>query len=70
MPKRSDPPSFHVRLPEALQKRLKVAAAENERSLNAEIVERLAGSFHLSESDRVKASRLAAELVALLDEGS
>ena len=69
MPKRTEPPSFHIRLPAALLKRLKIAAAENGRSFNAECVERLAGSFELSERDRTKATRLAAELLAVLEAG-
>ena len=35
MPDQIDPPSFHVRLPAALQKRLKIAAVESDRSMNA-----------------------------------
>lgn len=36
---------FRLRLPDGMRERLKVAAAENRRSMNAEIVHRLDMSF-------------------------
>jgi plasmid stability protein len=64
-----DASSFHVRLQPDLMKRLKVAAAENERSINAEISARLAGSFDLSDDDRQKAVNLLTQAVDLLTKG-
>ncbi len=40
-----DDPKFIVRLPSELKERLQDAAREGKRSMNAEIVERLQGSF-------------------------
>lgn len=65
----SEPPSFHVRLTPALMKRIKIAAVENERSINAEISARLDRSFDLGDDDRAKAVKLLAETLALLDKG-
>ncbi|RUT99242.1 Arc family DNA-binding protein, partial [Mesorhizobium sp. M7A.T.Ca.TU.009.02.1.1] len=45
-------PTFHARLPASLLKRLKIAAAEEGRSMNAEIVERLVKSFGLTAVER------------------
>lgn len=64
-----DPPSFHVRLTAALQKRLKISAAENERSMNAEIVARLERSFDLTDAERDKAKALLTEALAIIDRG-
>jgi hypothetical protein len=69
MPKRTDPPSFHVRLPPELLQRVKLAAVENRRSFNEEFVWRIASTFELAENDRRKATRLAAELLAVLEDG-
>ena len=66
---RSDP-SFHVRLPAAMQKRLRLAAAENGRSINAEILARLEGSLDLDASDRGRALALLKQAAALLEKGS
>ena len=41
-------PQFRIRLPAELKARVEGAAAENQRSLNAEIVHRLESSFHFS----------------------
>lgn len=56
---RSDPPSFHVRLPSELKERLQAVRGSN--SLNREIVERLERTF---ESDR--ADQLAEALQPLM----
>jgi len=63
----SEPPSFHVRLSASLLKRLKISAAENGRSMNAEIAARLEQSYELAAADRAKAAALLAQLQALLD---
>lgn len=64
-----DPPSFHLRLPPRLLKQVKVAAAENDRSMNAEIVARIERSFTLGEDDRARAVKLLAEALVVLDKG-
>jgi hypothetical protein len=66
----SDPPSFHLRLTPPLQKRIKLAAVENERSMNAEILARLERSFAENDVDRAKAVKLLADAISLLDKGS
>lgn len=65
-----DKPSFHLRLTPALRKRIRVAAAENERSINAEIAARLERSFTAGDEDRMKAAKLLAEAASILDKGS
>ncbi|TPM06797.1 MULTISPECIES: Arc family DNA-binding protein [unclassified Mesorhizobium] len=59
----------HVRLTPALKKRLKVAAAENGRSLNEEIVTRLESSFELTNDVRGKVKDLLGQAIAELVEG-
>lgn len=66
----SHTPSFHIRLPVALQKRLKIAAAENNRSINAELLARIERSFELEATDRGRAVALLAEAMALLEKGN
>ncbi|MER8380677.1 Arc family DNA-binding protein [Mesorhizobium sp. M1399] len=66
---RSDP-SFHVRLPAAMQKRLKMAAAENDRSINAEILARLERSLELDAADLGQALALLKQATVLLEKGS
>ncbi|RUV69665.1 MAG: Arc family DNA-binding protein [Mesorhizobium sp.] len=63
----SDNPSFHLRLTPALRKRIRLAAVENERSINAEISARLERSFSLDEEDRAKAVKLLTEAILVLD---
>jgi hypothetical protein len=67
------PPSdrliIHVRVTPSLLKRIKVAAAESERSMNAEIAARLERSFSAEDATRTEAMRLIAEGLALLDKG-
>jgi len=60
---------IHIRITPELLKRLKVAAAKGERSLNAEVVTRLERSFSLDSSDRDEAIRLLAEVSAIIDRG-
>ncbi|NGO50472.1 Arc family DNA-binding protein [Allomesorhizobium camelthorni] len=64
-----DKPSFHLRLTPALRKRIRVAAAENERSINAEIAARLERSFSPDDEDRSKAVRLLTDALSILDKG-
>lgn len=65
----SDPPSFHIRLSPALMKRIKLAAVENNRSINAEMAVRLENSFALAESSRQEIRDLLSEAIAVLDKG-
>lgn len=46
------PPSYPLRMPQELRERLTEAAKANNRSMNAEIVARLEGSFANKEVDR------------------
>lgn len=73
-------PQYKLRMPAELRDKLKKAAKENHRSMNAEMVARLQESFEMggtktSESDRELEDRLIARLLArmaekqLLDEG-
>ncbi|MFC6487327.1 Arc family DNA-binding protein [Nitratireductor sp. GCM10026969] len=66
----SEPPSFHLRLSADLMKRIKLAAVENDRSINAEIAARLERSFDLTDGDREIALKLLADTVAILSKGS
>jgi hypothetical protein len=60
---------IHIRITPELLKRIKRAAVENERSLNAEVTSRLERSFSLDNSDRDDALKLLADVVALIDKG-
>lgn len=62
-------PTFLTRLPPDILKRIKISAAENDRSMNMEIVARLRRSFAESDADRQRAVRLLAEALAVLDKG-
>ncbi|TPN57142.1 Arc family DNA-binding protein [Mesorhizobium sp. B1-1-7] len=66
MPERLD---SHIRLTPDLKKRLKVAAAENGRSLNEEVVTRLEGSFELTSDGRAKLKGLLAQALRELESG-
>lgn len=66
----TDPSSFHLRLPPALQKQIKLAAVENDRSITAEIVARLERTFADSDADRAKAVKLLGDALSILDKGS
>ncbi|MCZ8545039.1 Arc family DNA-binding protein [Mesorhizobium qingshengii] len=68
MPK-TDRLTSHIRLSSALKRRLKVAAAENGRSLNEEVVLRLEGSFEIDASQRERLKLLLANAQAVLDGG-
>ena len=65
----SDPLSFHVRLSPALMKRIKLAAVENERSINAEIAARIEDSFEISASERRQLRSALTEAITILDKG-
>ncbi|ESY21438.1 Arc family DNA-binding protein [Mesorhizobium sp. M0222] len=65
-----DPITFHARLPASLLKRLKIAAAEDGRSMNAEIVARLVKSFELTEAEREQVKALLAQAQAVIDGSS
>jgi len=69
MPATQDRLTIHIRITPALLKRLKMAAAGNSRSLNAEVTTRLDRSFSLDDNDRDEALRLIAEAVAVIDKG-
>jgi len=49
-----------VRMPDGMRDRLKAAASENKRSMNAEIVARIEGSFGREDAMRDAAETLAA----------
>lgn len=67
MPKAADNPSFHLRLSPDLRKRIRVAAAENERSITQEIAARLERSFSTDEKDRAEAVKLLTKAISVLD---
>ena len=64
---KADRLTSHIRLTPALKKRLKVAAAENGRSLNEEVVSRLEGSFELDGEQRARVKALLGEALAALE---
>jgi len=66
MPK-TDRLTSHIRLSPALKRRLKVAAAENGRSLNEEVVLRLEGSFEVNSSQRGRLKELLGAALSELD---
>lgn len=61
--------TIHIRVTPSLLKRLKIAAAEDSRSMNAEITARLERSFASGDEDRAQAARLLAEALAILERG-
>ncbi|RWG14531.1 MAG: Arc family DNA-binding protein [Mesorhizobium sp.] len=65
-----DRQEVRLRLPAQLKKLAKVAAAENERSLNEEIVARLERSFGHDDEDRQRAARLLSEALSIIDKGA
>jgi plasmid stability protein len=67
MPSQSD---VKIRMPATLKKRLKLLAAENGRSMNAEIVTRIQLSLDLTETERSKALALLVQAQAVLDGSS
>ncbi|RWI96064.1 Arc family DNA-binding protein [Mesorhizobium sp.] len=62
--------TLHARIPASLMRRLKIAAAENGRSQNGELLARLAASFELEPADRAQALALATQLTALLEKSA
>ncbi|TPK14138.1 Arc family DNA-binding protein [Mesorhizobium sp. B2-5-11] len=62
--------TIHVRVPPLLLKQLKLAAVENDRSMNAEISARLERSFSIDDADRAEALKLLNEVISILDKGS
>lgn len=64
-----DRQEVRLRLPTQLKKLAKIAAAENERSLNEEIVARLKRSFGHDDKDRQRAARLLSEALSIIDKG-
>jgi hypothetical protein len=66
----SELPSFHLRLSVDLKERLEAVAAENNRSVTAEMTARLERSFELDKVDRGKALQLITEAAQILQKGS
>jgi hypothetical protein len=58
--------TIHIRLTPSLLKRIKLAAVENERSLNAEVTSRLERSFSIDDSGRDAALKLLADVAAII----
>jgi len=63
-------PSFHLRLSDELLKRIEAVAAENNRSVTAEMRDRLERSFEIDAADRGKALQLITEAAKILQKGS
>lgn len=61
--------TIHIRVTPALLKRIKIAAAQGERSMNAEIASRLERSFGPEDEHRRAAVKLLTDAVAILDKG-
>ncbi|TIL36187.1 Arc family DNA-binding protein [Mesorhizobium sp.] len=59
-----------IRMPPEMKRRLKSIAADNGRSMNAEILARIEQSFELAGADRAKAVALVTELKTILEKGS
>lgn len=64
MPPQSD---VKIRMSATLKKRLKIAATENGRSMNAEIVARIQHSLDVSDTERSKALALLAQAMSILE---
>ncbi|CDX54498.1 conserved hypothetical protein [Mesorhizobium plurifarium] len=64
MPPQSD---VKLRMASALKQRLKIIAAENGRSMNAEILARIEQSFELDGTARAQALALVNQLAAVLE---
>lgn len=62
--------TIHIRVSPSLLKRIKVAAAEGERSMNAEIAARLERSFGPEDEDRRAVAKLLTEALSIVDKGS
>jgi hypothetical protein len=61
--------TIHIRVSPSLLKRIKIAAAKGERSMNAEIAARLERSFSLDDGDRASAVKLLTDAITILDRG-
>lgn len=61
--------TIHIRLSPSLLKQIKITAAENERSMNAEIAARLERSFGPEDEDRRAAVKLLVDALSILDRG-
>lgn len=61
--------TLHARIPASLMKRLKLAAVENGRSQNSELLARLAATFELDGPDRIKVAALLSEALAIIEKG-
>lgn len=61
--------TIHIRITPDLLKRIKIAAASNMRSMNAEVEARLERSFPLDDIDRDEALRLLADVASIIDKG-
>ncbi len=57
---------FPLRMPEGMRDRIRAAAEENNRSMNAEVVARLQKSFDTFSVDRHVVATIAKDLVAEL----
>lgn len=57
-------------MPPALQKQIKRAALDNDRSINAEIVARLERTFGDDDQARAEAARLLNQALTILDRGT
>ena len=62
---RSDP-QFNLRVPVDLKEKIELAAKQNGRSINAEAVARLQGSFSETEVDQSKVDSLIEQVTELL----
>jgi hypothetical protein len=51
-------------------KRIKLAAVENDRSINAEIAARVEGSFEISDAERRRLREALTQALAILDKGA
>jgi hypothetical protein len=61
--------TIHIRIDPTLLKRIKRAAVENDRSLNAEVTSRLERSFTLDDSERDEVLRLLTGAISIIDKG-
>ena len=58
---------IHIRITPALRQRLKLAAVNNEQSMNEEVTSRLERSFELNDTGRDEALKLLAQVAAIID---
>lgn len=62
-------PTFHIRAPAKLLQKIRIAAAQNGRSVNEETVARLERSFGDDDEARQRAFRLITEGLSFIDKG-